>query len=167
MPAQMVAALGDGGVSALRLGLDCAARVEHDFNAAALCLVPVTLHVRNCSADTWFAFSFRLASAEDEDGSTTDKDVCVGGGHFAWTGNTGLQLQWIGPGELALLRLSATMRKEGVYVLGGLQVSLEAARVADEGATELRPMANPSTLQPILCPSPTKPVTICAPRAGT
>jgi hypothetical protein len=125
--------------------MTCAASAT--LGSAPICLLPVTLNLRNTSSTPLaYNFSAATAAAETTDGHSSPAVACRSGGHDAWLGTTSLTAEWLPPNGHAQLHLHAALTSPGIIVLRGLQVSVCGWRDAEGGAQWMD--------RPALCASP-------------
>lgn len=125
---------------AVRLAITCDASAT--LGSAPVCLLPVTLNLRNTS-DMPLAYNF---SAAVETADTSPEAACRSGGHDVWLGTTRLMAEWLPPNGHVQLHLHAALTSPGTIVLRGLQVSVCGWRDSEGAAHWVN--------EPALCAGP-------------
>ena len=139
---------------ALRVTVEAADTITHQFGLSSLCHVPLRVIVQNCLRDTSLAFTLHVTNASAA-ASTTDGTASqphpsrerLPSGGCVWLGCTRHAERWLPPASTTSLSLTIAVTTAGIYTLDGFRVAVTAWK--PQGTSlEQRPH------ELIECPSP-------------
>ena len=143
---------------ALRVSVECAAKITHRFDSSAVCQVPIKVVVQNCLPQSSLAFTLHLASdpvgapaggatPQGEGSSLPLANERLPSGECLWLGATRHAERWLEPSASVTLPLRVAVTAPGTYSLDGLRLAVNAWK-AQSDQPEQR------TAAAVVCPPP-------------